>query len=97
MLPWRQLFLKALVESPEGSSWAGAGAEVLLGWESRGKTPSSSSTHSFVVADTQPWTNLWWCSLHASCLVAFQGVGVIFCNFQQDLEPNTQGKSQGPP
>lgn len=31
------------------------------------------------------------------CLVASQAVGVIFCNFQQDLEPNTQGKSQGPP
>lgn len=37
--------------------------------------------------------NLWWCSP--------QRVGVFwflfFCNFQQDIEPNTQGKSQGPP
>lgn len=78
MLPWRQLFLKALVESPEGSSWVGAGAEVLLGWESRGKTPSSSNTGSFVVADTQPWTNLWWRSLHPSCLVASQCVGFFW-------------------
>lgn len=55
MLPWRQLFLKALVESPEGSSWAGTGDEVLLGWESREKAPSSSSPCYFVVADAQPW------------------------------------------
>lgn len=80
MLPWRQLFLKALVESPEGSSWVGAGAEVLLGWESRGKTPSSSNTGSFVVADTQPWTNLWWRSLHPSCLVASQCMIVVGFN-----------------
>lgn len=54
MLPWRQLFLKALVELPEGSSWV-EGAEVLLRWESRGKPPSFWSTS--LGTDAEPWTN----------------------------------------